>query len=77
VRSLQIPGVENEEWKINLMGKRLRPGKKGGKGWGEGAAAASLGLGRTPFFFFKCLLFLFFFYRFLVMIFSWVFFCVV
>ena len=38
----------------------LRPGKKRGKSWGEGAAAISLRFGRAPFFFFcKCL----FFYR--------------
>jgi len=30
----------------------LRPGKKRGKGWGEGAAAASIRFGRAPSFFF-------------------------
>jgi hypothetical protein len=37
----------------------LRLGKKRGKSWRERAAAASLGFGRTPFFFFINILFYF------------------
>ena len=39
----------------------LRPGKKRGTSWGEGVVAASLGFGRAPSFFCKCLIFLFFY----------------
>jgi hypothetical protein len=46
----------------------FRPGKKGGKRWGEGAAATSLGFCRAPSFLCKCL---FFFVGFRVMAFSW------
>jgi hypothetical protein len=60
--------------KNQFDGEEIEARQEGRKRLGEGAAAASLGLGRAPFFFFNCLLFLFFFYRFLVMVFSWVFF---
>jgi hypothetical protein len=45
----------------------LRPRKKRGKSWGEGAAAASLGFDRAPSFFVN--VFFYFFCRFLVMAF--------
>ena len=39
----------------------LRPGKKRGTSWGEGAAAAGLGFGRAPSFFCKYIIYLFFY----------------
>jgi hypothetical protein len=54
---------EDEKGKKTEQGQGmagLRPGKKRGTSWGEGAAAASLRFGRAPSFFCKCLIYLFF-----------------